>query len=98
MFGLRDGCFGVRDPACAATVQLWRARHHTIARHGPVQTIEPLMVFEIGFEAIQSSPRHKSGIALRFPRILRVRKDKKPADADRLATMRALLDQVEAMR
>ena len=74
------------------------ARRHTIARHGPVQTIEPLMVFEIGFEAIQSSPRHKSGIALRFPRILRVRKDKKPADADRLETMRALLSQVEAMR
>ncbi len=67
------------------------ARRHTTGRHGPVHTIEPLMVFEIGFEAIQLSPRHKSGIALRFPQILRIRKDKKPAEADRLETMQELL-------
>ena len=74
------------------------ARRHTTARHGPVHSIEPLRVFEIGFEAIQLSSRHKSGIALRFPRILRIRDDKQPEDADHLETMHALLRQVEAMR
>ncbi len=74
------------------------ARSHTIARHGPVHAVEPLLVFELGFEAIQASPRHKSGIAVRFPRILRIRKDKQPRDADDLRTMKALLGQVEAAR
>jgi DNA ligase-1 len=74
------------------------ARSHTTARHGPVHAVEPLRVFEIGFEAIQLSTRHKSGIALRFPRMLRMRKDKKPADADTLQTMRDLLTHVEALR
>jgi DNA ligase-1 len=73
-------------------------RTHTTARHGPVHVVEPLRVFEIGFEAIQLSTRHKSGIAVRFPRILRMRTDKTVAEADRLETMRALLKQVEAMR
>jgi DNA ligase-1 len=73
-------------------------RAHTTARHGPVHVVEPLRVFEIGFEAIQLSTRHKSGIAVRFPRILRMRTDKKPAEADQLETMRELLKQVEAMR
>jgi DNA ligase-1 len=74
------------------------ARKHTLARHGPVHAVEPLLVFEIGFEAIQASGRHKSGIALRFPRILRMRKDKKPEEADRLQAMRELLEKVEAGR
>ncbi|MDB5329101.1 MAG: ligase, ATP-dependent, partial [Phycisphaerales bacterium] len=74
------------------------ARKHTLARHGPVHAVAPLLVFEIGFEAIQASGRHKSGIALRFPRILRVRKDKKPEEADRLQAMRELLEKVEAGR
>jgi DNA ligase-1 len=71
-------------------------RNHTIARHGPVYVVEPTLVFELGFEAIQKSSRHKSGIALRFPRILRQRTDKKPADADRIETMRELLIRYEA--
>jgi len=73
-------------------------RSHTTERHGPVHVVEPLRVFEIGFEAIQLSTRHKSGIAVRFPRILRMRTDKTPAEADRLETMQALLKRVEAMR
>ncbi|HEV7298533.1 MAG TPA: ATP-dependent DNA ligase [Tepidisphaeraceae bacterium] len=74
------------------------ARKHTLARHGPVHSVEPLLVFEIGFEAIQQSTRHKSGIAVRFPRMLRMRKDKAAADADTLATMRDLLRTAETMR
>jgi DNA ligase-1 len=48
-------------------------------------------VFELGFEGIQASPRHKSGIAVRFPRILRWRTDKRPDEADTLATLKALM-------
>ena len=67
------------------------SRKHTTERHGPVHSIEPLLVFELGFEAIQRSTRHKAGLALRFPRMLRMRKDKTAAEADRLATLRELL-------
>jgi DNA ligase-1 len=58
--------------------------------------VEQVRVFELGFEAIQHSTRHKSGIAVRFPRVLRERTDKKPADADRLDTLRDLLTLSEA--
>lgn len=51
------------------------------------------MVFEIGFEGIAASSRHKAGIAVRFPRILRRREDKAIADADTLATLKAMLAQ-----
>jgi DNA ligase-1 len=54
--------------------------------------VKPELVFELGFEGIQRSPRHKSGIAVRFPRMLRWRDDKKPEDADSLETIQALLD------
>lgn len=66
-------------------------RRHTLERFGPVRRVSPALVFEIGFEGIAPSPRHKSGIALRFPRILRWRRDKPAAEADSLATARALL-------
>src|SRR6185437_10520020 len=66
-------------------------RGHTLSRHGPVHVVQPKLVFELGFEAIQRSTRHKSGIALRFPRMLRMRKEKKPADADRLETLLAMV-------
>ncbi len=66
-------------------------RRHMVEKFGPVRTVEPILVFELAFEGIQRSPRHKSGIAVRFPRILRWRDDKKPADADSLATIRAML-------
>lgn len=66
-------------------------RRHTVQRFGPVSTVAPELVFEIAFEGIQRSTRHKSGIAVRFPRMARWRTDKKAADADTLETVRALL-------
>jgi ATP-dependent DNA ligase len=66
-------------------------RRHTLERHGPVRVVEPIQVFELGFEAIAPSTRHKSGIAVRFPRMLRWRTDKPAAEADSLETLRRLL-------
>jgi DNA ligase-1 len=66
-------------------------RRTTIEKFGPVRTVTPSLVFELGFEGIQRSGRHKSGIAVRFPRMLRWRHDKPVADADTLETLRALL-------
>ena len=64
---------------------------HTLERFGPVRRVPAELVFEIGFEGIQASARHKSGIALRFPRMLRWRQDKGVADIDTLDGLRALL-------
>ena len=66
-------------------------RRHTTEKFGPVRTVTPELVFELGFEGIQASPRHKSGVAVRFPRMLRWRTDKTPADADTLERVKALL-------
>jgi DNA ligase-1 len=66
-------------------------RRNTVEKFGPVRSVKPEQVFELAFEGIQPSPRHKSGVAVRFPRILRWRTDKKPEDADTLATLRALM-------
>jgi len=66
-------------------------RRTTVERFGPVRSVKPTMVFEIGFEGIAESPRHKSGIAVRFPRILRKRDDKTVEDADTLDVLRRLL-------
>ena len=65
-------------------------RSHIIERFGPVRSVQPELVFEIAFEAVNRSSRHKSGVAVRFPRILRWREDKKPADADHLHALLAL--------
>jgi DNA ligase-1 len=66
-------------------------RRHTRERHGPVRAVEPVQVFELGFEAIAPSSRHKSGLAVRFPRMLRWRKDKPASEADTLETLRRLI-------
>ena len=66
-------------------------RANTKEKFGPVRTVTPELVFELAFEAIQRSNRHKSGIAVRFPRILRWRHDKKIEEADTLATIQAML-------
>lgn len=66
-------------------------RANTQERFGPVRTVTPQLVFELAFEAIQRSKRHKSGIAVRFPRILRWRHDKPIEEADTLATIQAML-------
>ena len=66
-------------------------RRNTIEKFGPVRTVKPELVFELAFEGIQSSSRHKSGIAVRFPRIARWRTDKPAAEADSLESVRALV-------
>jgi ATP-dependent DNA ligase len=66
-------------------------RRHTIERFGPVRHVEPVQVFELGFEAIAASARHKSGIAVRFPRMLRWRKDKPANEADTLGMLMSMV-------
>lgn len=65
-------------------------RANTVERFGPVRSVDPYHVFELGFEGVNVSKRHKSGVALRFPRILRWRHDKPAAEADSLASLAAL--------
>lgn len=67
-------------------------RSHTTERFGPVRAVQPLQVFELAFEGLQRSSRHKSGIAVRFPRIARWRQDKPAAEADTLAIALELLE------
>lgn len=66
-------------------------RQNTRESFGPVRSVAPALVMEIAFEGIQRSPRHKSGIATRFPRIVRWRRDKKPEDANTLAELMEML-------
>jgi DNA ligase-1 len=66
-------------------------RKTTVESFGPVRSVEPTLVFELGFEGIARSARHKSGIAVRFPRMLRWREDKPVHEADTLQTLAALL-------
>ncbi|MDM7931989.1 ATP-dependent DNA ligase [Tabrizicola sp.] len=97
-FGVRDGndlvpftkAYSGLTDAEFGEITRWVQRH-TLERYGPVRKVPAELVFEIGFEGIQESPRHKSGIALRFPRMLRWRRDKGVAEIDTLASLRALL-------
>ena len=66
-------------------------RKTTREKFGPVRSVTPTLVFELGFEGIQRSTRHKSGIAVRFPRMLRWRTDKPVEEADTLGTLETLL-------
>jgi DNA ligase-1 len=66
-------------------------KRNTLEKFGPVRTVKPELVFEIGFEGINKSNRHKSGVALRFPRILRWRQDKPKEEADTIESLKALL-------
>ena len=65
-------------------------RGHTVQRFGPVREVEKSLVLEVAFDSIHASKRHKSGLAMRFPRISRIRIDKPAAEADRLATLQAM--------
>ena len=69
-------------------------RRNTLEKFGPVRTVKPELVFELHFEGIQPSTRHKSGIAVRFPRMARWRRDKKAEDADTIETVRGLVRSV----
>lgn len=66
-------------------------KRNTLEKFGPVRTVKPQLVFEIGFEGINYSTRHKSGVALRFPRILKWRHDKKIEEADTIQTLKSFL-------
>jgi ATP-dependent DNA ligase len=77
-------------------------RRHTVERFGPVREVvhdaKEGLVLEVAFEGLQRSTRHKSGLAMRFPRISRLRWDKPPGEADRLGTLQAILAKIEAGR
>ncbi|MCB0067295.1 MAG: hypothetical protein KDD77_09095, partial [Caldilineaceae bacterium] len=66
-------------------------RRNTRERFGPVRSVTPQLVFELAFENIQISTRHKSGVAVRFPRIVRWRHDKRIEDADALETLKGMI-------
>jgi DNA ligase-1 len=66
-------------------------RTHTVERFGPVREVEKSLVLEVAFDSIHASKRHKSGLAMRFPRISRIRTDKPAAEADRISTLLALV-------
>ena len=68
-------------------------RKNTLEKFGPVRSVKPTLVFELGFEGINRSPRHKSGIAVRFPRMLRIRSDKPLHEANSLTDLELLLNQ-----
>jgi DNA ligase 1 len=65
-------------------------RGHTVQRFGPVREVEKALVLEVAFDSIHVSKRHKSGLAMRFPRISRIRTDKPAAEADRVQTLLAM--------
>ncbi|TRW96045.1 cisplatin damage response ATP-dependent DNA ligase [Paracoccus sp. M683] len=97
-FGLWDGAdlvtvgkayFGFTDEELR---QLDRfVRQNTTDRFGPVRAVKPELVLEVAFEGLNASSRHKSGVAMRFPRISRIRWDKPAAEADRLETLKAMI-------
>ena len=82
---------GLTDQEIRAVDQF--VRRNTVEKFGPVRAVKPELVFELAFEGIQQSPRHRSGIAVRFPRMARWRTDKKAEEADTLDTLRKLITQ-----
>ncbi len=82
--------FGFTDQELAF-LDRW-IRNHTTARFGPVREVEKALVLEVAFDAAQRSSRHKSGVAMRFPRISRIRTDKPAAEADKLQTLMRLVE------
>ena len=67
-------------------------RDNTVERYGPVRAVKPGLVLEVAFDAVHRSKRHKSGVAMRFPRVHRIRWDKPPAEADRLETVERMIE------
>jgi len=82
---------GLTDAEIVEVDRIVRAT--TLEKHGPVRIVQPTLVMQLAFEGVNRSTRHKAGIAVRFPRILRWRRDKPPADAGTLADLQALIDQ-----
>jgi len=81
--------FGFTDEELAQ-LDRW-VRNHTVKRYGPVREVEPRLVLEVAFDSVHRSTRHKSGVAMRFPRIHRIRWDKPAAEADRLETLERMI-------
>ena len=75
-------------------------RDHTVERFGPVRSVRAErdfgLVLEVAFEGLQRSPRHKSGVAMRFPRVSRIRWDKPAREADTIDSVMDLLDAIES--
>ncbi len=108
---LSDYTFAVRDEAAGALVTIGKAysgltdaelaemtrwfEAHTVSTHGRYRVVEPSMVVEVAFDVIMRSTRHRSGFALRFPRIARLRSDKAAADADTVATVARLYEELQ---
>jgi DNA ligase-1 len=109
---LSDYTFAVRDEATGALVTIGKAysgltdaeladmtrwfEAHTVSRHGRYRLVEPSVVIEVAFDVIMRSTRHRSGFALRFPRIARLRPDKTPDEIDTLATVDAIHEGLQA--
>lgn len=85
--------FGFTD-AELALLDRW-VQANTVQRFGPVREVQPRLVLEIAFDSVQRSRRHKSGLAMRFPRIFRIRWDKPAAEADSLASLEAMLPRAD---
>ncbi len=81
--------FGFTDDELAMLDR--HVRQHTVAKFGPVRETDKSLVFEVAFDSVHASRRHKSGVAMRFPRIARIRTDKPAHEADRLATLMAMI-------
>jgi DNA ligase-1 len=81
---------GLSDAEIVEVDRIVRAT--TLEKHGPVRICMPRLVFQLAFEGVAASTRHKSGVAVRFPRIVRWRRDKEPADAGHLADLKAMID------
>ena len=81
---------GLTDAEIVEVDRIVRAT--TLEKHGPVRICSPTLVFQLAFEGVSRSTRHKSGVAVRFPRIVRWRRDKQPTDAGSLADLVALVD------
>lgn len=88
--------FGFTDEELA-WLDRW-VRNHTVARFGPVREVEKSLVLEVAFDAAQLSTRHKSGVAMRFPRIARIRTDKPAAEADQLTHLMTLVEDRSGVR
>jgi DNA ligase-1 len=109
---LSDYTFAVRDEATGSLVTIGKAysgltdaeiahmtswfEAHTVSRHGRYRVVEPTVVVEVAFDVILRSTRHRSGFALRFPRIARLRTDKPAAEADTLEIVRQLYESLQA--
>ncbi len=90
-----EAYFGFTDAELAELDKF--VRTHTVDRYGPVRAVEYKLVLEVAFDGIHRSKRHKSGVAMRFPRISRIRWDKPIEEADRLETLEAMIAEPETV-